>query len=929
MMINTEILEQAIAQIQKSPEHYSYFFNKLQKPDWIKPLLERGFFKEPPSVNREGEYLSVPFWPESQYLSRMAKKDPENTYHALLGIPPTDNPRVHEDILEAVAKLPSSFAHQLAKKELVWIKAQKSLYFSLPETLAQLISVFCDQGLDNFAVQISRELLTLKSGENGELGPKINVYQYEKLLTEQIPGLIIAAKFKALSMLAELLLQIVMNEGNQEEMRDFSWIWRRAIEDHRQNGSYKDIPDLVVESTRDAAVSLIQNGLASAEEVLDFFKQYNWPIFKRISLHIIRVAVDDNTIIAENVLNRESFDSIDIRHEYFLLLRDCFGKLNPNQQAEFLQWIENGPDQQTFVDGFNLATAKAPTDAECEKYVLSWQRDWLSAIEAYLQGTWKDKLTFLREQCGNELHPEFPSYIETGWVGPTSPMNEETLKHMDISDLVKFLKDWQGDRTFRGATPEGLGRVLTYIIENSPQPYAEHADQFIDLKPTYVRNILWGFNQAIKQNRNFDWEKVLLLMQWVVEQEVIKTSDEQRQYMLDEDPDWTWTRRNVGMLVAQSLESDPPVLTLEQRAPIWAILDLLLKDEEPTIEQERESSMDPVTLSINTVRGIALNSVVYYSLWIQNQLKLQGISEDQMFTLMPEVSAALTDSIRAENTLAVRSVYGRWLPQFIALDKSWFVNHYHDFFPSDPTKSIWASVVWETYLTFWQVSTDIFDLLENQYINSVDGLNSENTSPTKIEQNLAEHIIILYALNKLKLDEGILPRFYAKASNALIDHALEHIGRGLLHHDGKLDGDVSERLRRLWEWHKEHFNEPQKKEVLSPFGWWFIAKKFDRLWELNELNYVLRSGVLPQPLYQVAEVLVEDIHNNPTLTLEALNLISQNVKHTWEMHSIINFATDILKYGIENPEDEIKDAAREIINRFGSMGFHQFRRLLG
>lgn len=928
-MISTEILEQAIAQIQKSPEHYSYFFNKLQKPDWIKPLLERGFFKEPPLVKREGEYLSFPFWPESQYLTRMAEKDPEVTFQALKAIPPTDNPRVHEDILEAVAKLPSSFALQLAKKELEWIKEQKNLYFSLPETLVQLISVFYEQGLDAFAVEVASELLTLKLGENGELAPRFNTYQYENILHEQIPGLVTATKFKALSMLAELLLQIVLNKGNHEEMRDFSWIWRRAIEDHRQNRSYKDISDLVVEAIRDAAVLLIKNGLASAEEVLAFFKQYNWPIFKRIYLHIIRVAVDDNNIIAENVLNREHFDSIDIRHEYFLLLRECFEKLNPSQQDEFLQWVENGPDQQKFVDGFKFATAKAPTDVEYEKYVLSWQRDWLSAIETYLQGPWKDKLTFSRKQCGNELHPEFPSYIETGWVGPTSPVNEEALKSMDMSDLVKFLREWQGDHTINGATPEGLGRILAHIIENEPQLYAAHADKFIELKPTYVRNILWGFDQAIKQSRSFNWEKVLLLMQWAVKQTVIKTSEMQRQYMLDEDPDWTWTRRNVGMLISQSLESDPPILTLEQRKPIWAIIELLLKDEEPTIEQERESTMDPVTLSINTVRGIALNSVVYYSLWVQNQLKLQGISEDQMFTLMPEVSAALTDNIRAETTLAVRSVYGRWLPQFIALDKSWFMNHYHDLFPSDPTKSIWASVVWETYLTFWQVSTDVFDLLENQYINSIAGLNSENTSPTKIEQNLAEHIIMLYAFNKLKLDEGILQMFYAKASNALIKHALEYIGRSLFHHDDKLDVDVSERLCRLWEWHKEHFNGPQKKEVLSPFGWWFIAKKFDRLWELNELNHVLSSGVLPQPLYQVAEVLVEDIHTNPKLTLEALNLISQNVKHTWEMHSIINFATDILKYGIENPEDDIKDVAREIINRFGSMGFHQLRRLLG
>jgi hypothetical protein len=48
------------------------------------------------------------------------------------------------------------------------------------------------------------------------------------------------------------------------------------------------------------------------------------------------------------VVNRERFDSVPVRHEYFLLEKECFGRLGDEDQRVILGRIDQGP---TYTDG--------------------------------------------------------------------------------------------------------------------------------------------------------------------------------------------------------------------------------------------------------------------------------------------------------------------------------------------------------------------------------------------------------------------------------------------------------------------------------------------------------------------------------------------------------------------------------------------------
>src|SRR5476651_1579616 len=102
-----ELVDRAIASTTDS-EQRRYFFYKLQNPLWVKPLWEKGFFRNPPDPMPTGDGgFQIPLWPESQYLARVAKESPVDVVEIASKIQ-TENPRVLEDIVDIALAIESS-----------------------------------------------------------------------------------------------------------------------------------------------------------------------------------------------------------------------------------------------------------------------------------------------------------------------------------------------------------------------------------------------------------------------------------------------------------------------------------------------------------------------------------------------------------------------------------------------------------------------------------------------------------------------------------------------------------------------------------------------------------------------------------------------------------------------------------------------------
>jgi len=422
------------------------------------------------------------------------------------------------------------------------------------------------------------------------------VGNYEQILKKYYPELVKAKPFPSLELLCDLLEKAIKFSSHRNELQDteyFSYIWRPAIEDHPQNIG-RDLKKVLVTGLRDTAE------------------------IQRIALHLLRIFPEQAKIlITERLTNRELFEDVDVQHEYVLLLRENFSILSEKDKQTILKWIEEGPDIERFKKRVQETTNREPSEEEIKRYRDIWQRDRLAWIgPENLPKVWRNRYGTLVQQYGEPEHPEFPVYTFS-WTGPTSPLDAEELKEMSVEEIVEFLKSWiPPENIYGGPSPEKLGQVLSSVVAEDPQRFAEKANLFCGLDPTYVRALLSGFKEALREHRKtFDWEQVLKLCQWVVDQS--REIPDRKADSFEVDPDWGWTRKEITNLLSIGLQSKEGEIPIKYRKEVWNILLTLTEDPEPSPKDEINSEMDPATLSINTVRGLALHAVIRYALWVR------------------------------------------------------------------------------------------------------------------------------------------------------------------------------------------------------------------------------------------------------------------------------------------------------------------------
>lgn len=410
----------------------SYFFERLDNPEWLEPLWKKDFFRHPPAPVRDEEQGTIRFppWPEARYLARMAKHKPELVAQIIQQMDDTENTFVQGDLVEAMLSMPADVSVQLADKAKKWAESPYSL---LPEKLGQLMAHLSKAGKIEKALEIAQVLLdvfpdTQKSVNGAEGGyqmppeprARFDVWDYEQILEEHYPELARAAGLGALQLLCGLLdkaLDFSLRQTVHENREDYSYIWRPAIEDHAQNLGHT-VKDALVSGVRDTAQRIVRSGSVPGEEVVRELERRRWKIFHRLALHLLRNNADQAmSLIQARLVKKDLFEDIHIQHEYVLLLRTCFSKLREHDKRTILGWIEAGPDVEQLRRWRERKRKSPPSEEDVTRYRETWQRDRLAWIaQESLPAQWQERYRRLVETFGEPEHPEFRVYSDGGWV---------------------------------------------------------------------------------------------------------------------------------------------------------------------------------------------------------------------------------------------------------------------------------------------------------------------------------------------------------------------------------------------------------------------------------------------------------------------------------------------------------------------------------
>ena len=323
-------VDKALAAI-KQPASYEYFFDRLSSPAWIASLRKRGFFRHPPKGEIEENYIRFPFWPESRYLARMASDEPELVLDVLEDIPDTDNPRVLNDILDALLEMPPSISIKMATRAISWLSSP--YLFTAPEKLGRLAVRLAEADYVSAALMMAKELLLPASGDiktEGNRGrnvfdakPRYEMWSYERVAQSIVPSIAALEPMRVIRLLMDVLEAVVrLNAPTAEAPDDGSSFWRPAIENSDQNSPIKEVSDVVIEALRDATNAYVRSDPSMLSEITTVLLERRWSIFRRVSYYLFTENLDTSWPLARaEVFNSSNFSDLNVYHEFWLLAR--------------------------------------------------------------------------------------------------------------------------------------------------------------------------------------------------------------------------------------------------------------------------------------------------------------------------------------------------------------------------------------------------------------------------------------------------------------------------------------------------------------------------------------------------------------------------------------------------------------------------------
>ena len=945
-----------LAALATRPENRAYFFDRLENPEWVLALARRGVFDDPPDPVPADEpgYVQLPSWPEGRYLARMAPVAPDAVAAVLRRSHPSANARVTIILLECVHALPSEQFRELAPHIVAWVTDPTAAEFidHFADEAAAAVSRLVRERKVEQGLKAAEFLLRLerRSGASGDspsdeirtLLPepvgRLSEWSYEQVITKVLPDLVDSAGLDGLKLFSSLLsvaVRFSRREGEPDDSDANSSIWRPAIEDRPQHANH-GVRCVLVTAVRDAAVRHAEVSYKDLRDVVQVLEAET-VLHRRIALHVLAVVPDSAELAAERIANRDIFDDYRLKHEYAELLRSRLSEAPPETQQTFHSWVRAGPDLDGFRRSQEGQVGSAPSAEDETAYVERWQRDWLSIVADHLSGDDAVKYRDLVAKHGEAEHPDFMYWSEIG-VGPQTPLTTEEMSTLAPGDVIEFLASWQPvDDAAWGIGPsiEGLGREFKAAVTERAGEFAAVADRVETLDPTYVRSFLSGLNAAVKADASVPWDQPLHLIAAVLEHPF---DHHEQTPNLDRDPGWTWARGQAASLLEQGVADRDNRIPFELRETVWSVLEPLTCDPNPSPGYEAAhgyTNMDPFTVSLNVNRGKAMHAVMAYALWCRRELEARGTETAAGFDLIPKVRTVLEQRLDpdSEPSLAVRAVYGKWLPWLILLDERWVVANIARILPRAPEFAELRDAAWDTYVSWCPPFDPVYAVLQHEYEAAVERVPSGNTvgfaaSEERTDAKLGEHLVTFFWRGRLQ--PSLLDRWFELADDHLAERVMSFLGRALRNTEGDVDPEVLQRIRQLWDARLEAIaSEPQAHmgEAIA-FTYTFATGKLDDEWSLAGLDITLRPG---SPRWLGGNVIARLSEIAATKPAEATRLTLQILKsaaNAWEHLAWRDQVRDVMTATNDATDPQALKNREAIIDHYIKRGDPEFRDLI-
>lgn len=660
---------------------------------------------------------------------------------------------------------------------------------------------------------------------NSEARSKVGDWEQRNGLSE-ISSLFTEAEPEQLSAILEEHLCSALRleaEAEQRPEAEFDSHWRHAVEQSGQD-LVRKYKDYLLASLRDNVEAWAEREPASVQPVIERYLREKQSILRRLGFHILsRLPKEYSGRVSRELKRSKNFDDLSIHHEFFQLLGNGYPALKAQDQKAVIDLILRGPRLkrlrvQLESQGEQVESMKA----YLKGYAHRWIRDRLSMIRDYLD---KDTSAFFESlvvEQGKADHPDFLSWSSFSggaiW-GETMFFQEEELTSKPPGDLVALLREWTPDQAtpVRGERPSF--RDFAFAVASATSQhlsrYSTVLGEIALLRPEFadalVNRLLQG--EEVEPDQ---WTAGVELSLHLLRDERVRTDVNRVS-----DVCWVDVRRSIARSLSTQLEkATHQIEKMNDYVPINSLprvselLWLLLRDadigpNEDNGEVDSGRVDDPLTISMNHVRPIALAALLDYELC---RLFRSPDSSNSFgpSRLDPAVRDALVEELTSSSATnrSLHSVFGRYLIELTWLNEAWTLAHLDSIFPSGDSPqdnarfgAAFIAFVWRRRERIYKI---LFDALQPTYRLAIENLEKGNFAKSAYE-GLAAQLLCDFVHGDIDVisgadEESLIAEFFRRSPADVRAHAAWMLWDFWKSCPAELMTKFWGRVRLLWAW---------------------------------------------------------------------------------------------------------------------------------
>ena len=926
-----------------------YFFSRLKNPLWIQPLVERGYFRSPPSKikyfdeDSDDVYVQYPSWPELQYLKNMSRDVPDEVINVVLDLPPVDNPSVYSEILEIALQLDGEQSVKLKPKILESIDID---YQFLPHRYGDLLAHWTSENQTSAALELVKFALApqpedeqKRRKENtadpdilGETlldpSPQIPSRTYRGIMSKGVRPLAEKEPYAVARLLIDTAANMIHLRTHRQDLDqeiDSSEIWYERL-DGLDTGY--EAPDTTLVQTLTFACEQVYEKSPDSVVALDkVLRNQQWKVFTRLRQHLYAQYPNEQTKpwIRELILKHEDYNRWEHHYEFQQMIRracDHFGTslLTEAERAQIFDTILGGPPKTDFQrwrgDKF--------TEEDFEQRQRAFHRKQFKPFESVLFGKYATYFQELEDNATDPISEEDYSPIKTmsGRVSNRSPRPPKDLASLTDEELLSYINEWDKKEFFSEGDSlveidiEGLAGAFQTVFTESIIPDANRLRFWMENRarierPIYVRMMINGMQAEIK-DKNFD-----RLAEWLAFGEWVLSHPDQDDYGLSEEsrekPNWHNPRRVVGDLIEVCLKEDINA-PISARGQLAKLLEMLCTQFDSRLDLDKRVFLnrnDSYAEGINNTRSRALETLVRFGFWLRRH---DSASEALEVTMIIEQRFALQTEYPL--TLPEYAVLGRSYPWICGLNEVWAAKHKSDFFPQDQLAK-WLAA-FSSFVCYSSPFEPIFEILQDDFnfaLQHLDDFKKRDAPGKEPIDILGQHLFDYYLWEMYPLRESVgsndsctlIEQFYQRTdgNREYWANLFNYVDQILGDTNEQLDKEIKDRIIAFFEWRLE-VEEPCE---LRQFAFWMQANCLDAKWRLEAYSKVLAVCEGESASIRL-KTLSEMIPDHTAKVLECFAKLTNKIKNN-DIYIAAEDAKIILKAGLESSDESVRQNAAQ------------------